>query len=76
MRKFILFLNLLLLNCLIVAQPSAFTWSERHLHPEKGSYNYISPAKDQKEQGPCNVFASVAAVEAMVQIFFNGEYPY
>jgi hypothetical protein len=34
-------------------------------------FNYISSAKDQKEQGPCNIFASVAAVEAMAQIYFN-----
>lgn len=48
------------------AQPTIFSWNDRH-----SSYDYISYAKDQKEQGPCGIFATVAAVEAMVQIYFN-----
>jgi len=47
------------------SQPAVFTWNYRH------RFDYISSAKDQKEQGPCGIFATVAAVEAMVQIYFN-----
>lgn len=43
----------------------AYSWNDRH------GFDYISDAKDQKEQGPCGIFATVAAVEAMVQIYFN-----
>jgi len=54
------------INLSLLAQPTDFTWQQRHYQ-----YNYISCEKDQKEQGPCRIFASIAAVEAMSQIYFN-----
>jgi len=59
---------LIALACLsLSAQPTTFTWAYRH-----GILNsYISAAKDQKVQGPCHEFATVAAVEAMAHIYFN-----
>lgn len=50
------------------SQPSAFSWNSRHR-----DIDYVSEAKDQKEQGPCGIFATVAAVEAMIEIYFNHE---
>lgn len=52
------------------AQPPSFSWAYRHGHSGT-NYSYISPAKNQGESGPCHVFASVAAVEAMAQIYYN-----
>lgn len=49
----------------INAQPNAFTWKS------SSNKDYISPAKDQGTQGPCHIFAAVAAVEAMCQIYYN-----
>lgn len=64
--------SLFLLACIcLFSQPANFTWKDRH----NGKYNYISPPKDQKEQGPCRIFASVAAVEAIAQIYFNDTLP-
>lgn len=50
----------------IYSQPSSFSWNHRHYN-----IDYVSDAKDQKEQGPCGIFATVAAVEAMIEIYFN-----
>lgn len=57
----------MLLSLNLYSQPADFSWDSRHYN----SFNYITPVKDQKEQGPCHVFASVAAVEAMAHIFYN-----
>jgi len=54
------------------AQPATFKWNESHKNPKTGVFiNYISEAKNQKNQGPCGAFAAVAAVEATSQIYFN-----
>ena len=66
MKKTLFLFLLILLHKSLISQPSEFTWTHRH-----GNYTYISGAKDQKEQGSCNIFASVAAVEAISQIYFN-----
>lgn len=54
----------------LFAQPASFTWDNRH-----GTLNYIKVLGqdffDQKEPGPCHIFATVAAVEAISQIYFN-----
>ncbi len=65
MKKAILLLFFSFIGYSLFAQPAYFSWSSRH------RYNYISDAKDQREQGPCGSFATVAAVEAMIQIYFN-----
>lgn len=49
------------------SQPSSFSWYNR----DTVRLNYISPAKDQGEQGPCRTFAAVAAVEAMSHIYYH-----
>jgi len=61
----------------LCAQPATFRWDKRHQDPLKQEVfiNYISDAKNQKEQGPCGAFASVAAVEAIAQIYFNKTSP-
>lgn len=51
---------------LTYSQPSSFSWNQRHQ-----IIDYVSNAKDQGEQGPCGIFATVAAVEAMIEIYFN-----
>jgi|GEM_PF-554272 hypothetical protein len=51
----------------LYSQPDAFTWFNKHY----GRINPISDPKDQRDQGPCSVFASVAAVEAISAIYFN-----
>jgi hypothetical protein len=66
MKKIIVILSVFLMSSSLCAQPAAFSWFSRH-----ENFNYISTAKDQEEQGPCRIFASVAAVEAMAQIYFN-----
>jgi hypothetical protein len=76
MAKFMNKIFILILFCFselfLNAQPSAFSWTERHYKTHVDyKFNYISSAKDQKEQGPCNIFAAVAAVEAMSQIYYN-----
>jgi len=58
-----LFLSLRPVN----AQPSAFTWYNKHYN----KIDPISPEKNQREPGPCTIFASVAAVEAMSSIYYN-----
>ncbi|NQU87321.1 MAG: hypothetical protein HQ541_16330 [Mariniphaga sp.] len=50
------------------SQPSSFSW---YSDDEDEHKNYISPAKDQCEQGPCGIFATVASVEALSHIYFN-----
>jgi len=66
MKKILFMLILVSMQKSIISQPSEFTWTVRH-----DGIHYISEPKDQKEQGSCNIFASVAAVEAMTQIYFN-----
>ena len=64
-KKLCLLFFVILTFSKINSQPVAYSWNDRH------GFDYISDAKDQKEQGPCGIFATVAAVEAMVQIYFN-----
>lgn len=75
MKKSILIFLDILLCSILLAQPESFSWADRHHDPLNNYYNYISPIRDQKEQGPCNIFASIAAVEAMTQIYYNKEWP-
>jgi hypothetical protein len=70
MKKILLILNIYLICLSLFAQPSTFSWALRHGRGTP-NYSYISPAKDQGEQGSCHAFASVAAVETMAQIYFN-----
>jgi len=65
MNRLCLFFTLQLFCFFLSAQPSYFNWASRH------GYSYISDTVSQREQGPCSIFASVAAVEAMSQIYFN-----
>jgi len=65
LKQIFLILLMLVLLRVSYSQPTVFSWNYRH------GFDYISAAKDQKEQGPCGIFATVAAVEAMVQIYFN-----
>jgi hypothetical protein len=70
MKKIQLISIIYLICCSLSAQPTTFSWAFRH-GSTGTSYSYISPAKDQVIPGPCHVFASVAAVEAMAHIYFN-----
>ncbi|MFZ0280616.1 MAG: C1 family peptidase [Bacteroidales bacterium] len=64
-------IGIIYLICLnLFAQPTTFSWALRHGY-SGNPFSYISPAKDQVIQGPCHAFASVAAVEAMAQIYYN-----
>lgn len=65
MKRLSIILLLQIFYFYISAQPSSFSWANRH------GFSYISEAKNQREQGPCSIFASVAGVEAMAQIYFN-----
>lgn len=49
------------------SQPISFSW----YNGDNPTQNYISPAKDQGEQGPCGIFAAVGAVEALSHIYYN-----
>ncbi len=49
----------------LFGQPSDFTWASRH------GESYIKEPQDQGIQGPCHIFAAVAGVEAVAQIYFN-----
>jgi len=69
MKKAILILSISFLCLYLSAQPAAFTWASRHDNTFK--YIDVTKAKDQREQGPCHIFASVAAVEAMAHIYYN-----
>lgn len=51
--------------CINAQLPSSFSWENRH------GYEYISDAKPQIINGPCGVFAAIAAVEAMCHIYYN-----
>ena len=70
MKKSILILLVSFVCFHLFAQPASFTWDNRH-----GNMNYIKVLGqgffDQKEEGPCHIFATVAAVEAMSQIYYN-----
>jgi hypothetical protein len=70
--KTILIVILLFFGLLgVISQPASFSWNNRHRGYIQGtSYfkNYISPAKNQREQGPCGIFAAIAGAEAMAQI--------
>lgn len=70
MKKFKLIGIIYFIFINLSSQPTTFSWAYRH-GASGTSYSYISPAKDQVIQGPCHAFASVAAVEAMAQIFYN-----
>jgi hypothetical protein len=65
MKRLYIFLIIQILCCHLSAQPTSFSWASRH------GNSYISAAKNQKVQGPCSIFAAVAGVEAMAQIYFN-----
>jgi len=77
MKKVIIILIITWGGYFLSAQPVNFSWNKRHQNPKKPGVfiNYISDAKNQKEQGPCGAFASVAAVEAITQIYFNKTSP-
>lgn len=70
MKKLILIFLSILPCCYLTSQPRTFSWNNRHGNAN-GGIDYVSPAEDQKEQGPCGIFATVAAVEAVTQIYFN-----
>jgi len=55
---------------ILIAQPSYFSWKRPNSGTNIG-FNYISPAKDQGEQGPCGIFAAVGGIEAMSQIYYH-----
>jgi hypothetical protein len=65
--KFILTLLVIIVVINSYAQPTAFSWYNSN-NPTK---NYISPAKDQGEQGPCGIFAAAGAIEALSHIYYN-----
>ena len=65
--KLISLLTFLLVTITTFSQPPTFSW----YNSSNSNRNYISPAKDQGEQGPCRIFAAVAAVEAMCHIYYN-----
>ncbi|MBW6500817.1 MAG: T9SS type A sorting domain-containing protein [Bacteroidales bacterium] len=67
MKEFFFLIVLNFFVYTLIAQPSSFTWYNKHLD----RINPISPAKNQRENGPCTVFASIAAVEAMSAIYYN-----
>ena len=66
--KLLITLFFLVLFYIANCQPSSFSWFS---DDDNIRYNFISPAKDQGEQGPCRIFAAVAAVEAMSHIYYN-----
>lgn len=71
MNKLLYIIVLMCFSLYLKAQvPASFTWQTRH-----GSYYYVSEAKNQQIQGPCGVFAAIAAIEAVSQIYYNnGQY--
>lgn len=68
MKKVITIVSFYFSCCSLFAQPDDFSWFSRH---GRTDLTYISNAQDQKIQGSCMIFASVAAVEAMSQIYYN-----
>jgi hypothetical protein len=74
MRKITILIALNWLCIHLLAQPSFFSWQRLTDGENKGN-NYISPAKNQREQSPCHIFAAVAAVEALSHIYFNKPFP-
>lgn len=72
MKKVITIISFYFLCSSLFAQPANFSWTARHGYTGgSSSISYISNAQDQKIQGPCMIFACVAAVEAMSQIYYN-----
>ncbi|NEW84949.1 MAG: C1 family peptidase, partial [Mariniphaga sp.] len=71
MRKLV-FVSFLILSLKSHSQPATFSWYSKQLTKP----NYISLAKDQGEQGPCAIFAAVAAIEALSHIYYNKPFPY
>ena len=74
MKKITIFLVFNSICQVLLAQPSFFSWQRPQEGTNKGN-NYISLAKDQREQSPCHIFAAVAAVEAMSHIYYNKPFP-
>jgi len=70
MKKSITLSFYFLICITLCAQPENFTWNQ----PFTGK-DFISNAKDQIVQGPCSPFATTAALEAAIQIFFNKTLP-
>ena len=59
-------ISLLLIYSLSFAQlPDEFTWENAH------GKDWISSGKNQRWQGPCNVFASIAMTEARYALEYN-----
>ncbi|MEL6673247.1 MAG: T9SS type A sorting domain-containing protein [Bacteroidota bacterium] len=56
---------LLLASSLSAQMLDEFTWNNVHGH------DYIQKEQDQLLQGPCHVFASVAAMEAGYELYYN-----
>jgi len=74
MKKIAILIVLNGLCILLLAQPTFFSWQRPGTGVNKGN-NYISPAKDQGEQGPCAIFAAVADIEALSHIYYNKPFP-
>lgn len=70
MKKFLFYLVFVFQFSELLAQPYSFSWKEPNLYREYG-FNYISPVKDQGEQGPCGIFAAIGGIEAMSQIYYH-----
>lgn len=68
--KKLLFLLFCLEHIILFAQPSFFSWQKGVTGTPPG-FNYISPAKNQGEQGPCGIFAASGGIEAMSQIYYH-----
>jgi hypothetical protein len=68
MKKFITLAIVIGNNLPLFAQPSFFSWQRPTTGENKGN-NYISFPQDQGEQGPCHIFAAVAAIEAISHIY-------
>src|SRR5512133_596217 len=43
-----------------------FSWAKRH-----GNINYTTSPQNQKIEGPCGIFAGVALVESIYDLYFN-----
>ncbi|MDP3432112.1 MAG: hypothetical protein Q8T04_03970 [Bacteroidota bacterium] len=55
---------------ILFGQPSYFSWQKPSAGTNMG-FNYISSAKNQGEQGPCEIFAAIGGIEAMSQIYYH-----
>ncbi len=70
MKKVFFYLAFVFLGSELFAQPYSFSWQEPNPYKSTG-FNYISPAKDQGEQGPCGIFGAIGSIEAISQIYYH-----